>query len=169
MISDKMAKAITEQINFEAYSAYVYMAISAQAQFKGFRGVANWFFVQTQEELTHALRLYNYLCSQGRHVPMAAIAQPELKYESLKEMFETSLGHEQKVTARINKLANLAADEKDHATGILLQWFIKEQVEEEESLNEILMTLNLVGEKGGSLYMLDHQLGKREFKKPTDL
>jgi ferritin len=168
MISDKMAKGITEQINFETYSAYLYMAISAQCQAKGLKGAAKWFFVQTQEELTHALRFYNYLNNQGRHVALGAIDQPPLKFDTVKAMFEAALEHEKKVTGRINKLASLAADEKDYATGVLLQWFVKEQVEEEQAAVEILQTLDLIGEKGGSMYMLDRQLGKREFKTPAD-
>ena len=169
MISDKMTKELTKQINAELYSAYLYMAMSSQCNIIGLTGSATWFFVQGQEEMTHALRFYKYVQSQGRQVLLGSIEQPPSKFGSIKEMFAATLEHEKKVTALIHKLANLAVEEKDHATGILLQWFVKEQVEEEESANDMIVQLSLAGDKGGTLLMIDKHLGNRTFKWPADL
>jgi ferritin len=167
MISKKMTEALNQQINAELYSAYMYMAMSSFAAFKGYRGAANWFFIQTQEELSHAQKFYNYVNSVGEHAVMQAIEAPPAKYDSLTAMFEATLEHEKKVTALINGLADLAVEEKDHATEIFLQWFVSEQVEEEESVNEILGQLGLAGETGGGLFMIDKELGARTFTPPA--
>jgi ferritin len=169
MISDKMTKELTKQINAELYSGYLYMAMSSQCAFTGLKGSATWFFVQGQEEMTHALRFYKYLQSQGRQVILGSIEQPPSKFGSLKEMFAVTLEHEKKVTAMIHKLASLAVEEKDFATAILLQWFVKEQVEEEESANDMIVQLTMAGDKGGTLLMIDKHLGKRTFTWPADL
>ena len=169
MISKKMVKALNQQVNAELYAAYLYMSMSSACADKGLKGAANWFHVQTQEEMTHALRLYKYIQSQSEHALLAAIDGPPTEFTSLKAMFEAALSHEKKVTGMINALADLAVAEKDHATGIFLQWFVNEQVEEEASVTDVLNEINLGGEKGAPLLMLDKELGARIFTFPPDL
>ena len=163
MISKKMTTELTKQINAELFSAYLYMSMSSYAESTGFKGAAAWFAAQAQEELTHALKFYKYLNSQRAHVVLDAIAKPTAKFSGVKGMFEGALAHEKKITAKINALANLATAEKDHATLSLLQWFVTEQVEEEDNASDILMKLNLAGDKGGALFMIDRELGARQF------
>lgn len=167
MISKKMAKSLNKQINAEMYSAYLYLSMSSQASHDGLPGVANWFYCQAKEEMSHAEKIYNYVNSQGERVVLAAIDQPPTEFESATAMFEAALEHEKKVTGMINNLANQAVTEKDHATGIFLQWFVTEQVEEEEHANDILSKLKLVGPKGNGLFMIDRELGSRTFTPPA--
>ena len=169
MISEKMVAAINDQINAELYSSYLYMSMSSWASFKGFKGGANWMFIQAREEMTHAWRLYNYVNRQGEHAILSAIEGPETKFKSLTHVFEETLAHEKKVTALINQLVDLAVKEKDHATEIFLQWFVTEQVEEEENAKALLDRLKLAGETGGGLFMIDNELSARTFAVPTDL
>jgi ferritin len=167
MISKKMTEALNNQINAELYSAYLYLAMSSYASHNGLPGVANWMNIQAKEEMTHAERFYNYVNSQGAHVVLQAIECPPSDFDSALAIFEQTLEHEQKVTSLINDLANLAVEEKDHATQIMLQWFVSEQVEEEESANDILTKLKLAGEQGGGLFMIDKELAARTFTPPA--
>lgn len=167
MISEKMTSAINEQINAEIFSAYLYLSMSSYASFTGLKGAANWFYVQAKEEMTHAERLYNYVNSQGKRVVLTAIDAPQVEFASILDAFEVTLEHEKKVTALINNLVNLASDEKDHATEIYLQWFVTEQVEEEESAQEIIDRLKLAGETGAGLFMVDKELEARVFTPPA--
>jgi ferritin len=167
MISKKMTDIINKQINAEIYSAYLYMGMSSWAAHEGMAGAANWFFCQAQEEMTHALRFYNYVNSQGQHAVMQAIEQPKKTYKNLLDAYEDTLAHEKKVTAMINKIADLAVDEKDHASSVMIQWFVTEQVEEEESAQEIIDKLKLAGTDGSGLYMIDQELKTRAFTMPV--
>lgn len=169
MISKQMTAAINKQINAEIYSAYLYISMSSYSTLKGLKGTANWLFIQAQEEMTHALRMYQYVNSQGGHAVMSAIDQPPSEFESLKKIFEDTLEHEKKVTAMINDLMNLAVKEKDHATEVFLQWFVNEQVEEEENANDVLARVNLAGEQGNGLFMVDNELAARMFVPPVGL
>jgi ferritin len=164
MISKKMTKAINEQINAELYSAYLYLSMSSFAAVSGLKGTANWMFVQMKEEMTHAQKQYNYLLSQNEQPELAALAKPPSAFKSPLDIFEQSLKHEQGVTARINGLVNLAIAEKDHATQIFLQWFVTEQIEEEESALEIVNMLKVAATDKVAMFMIDSHLGKREFK-----
>lgn len=167
MLSEKMATALNEQINKELYSAYLYLSMSAYSTYIGLKGFANWFMVQYQEELTHVMKIYDYINDQGRQVKLKAITQPPTEFGSGLEMFEKTLAHEKFVTKRINDLVNLAIDEKDHATNIFLQWFITEQIEEEANDNEIISKLKLVGKEGNGLFMIDRELATRIFVPPA--
>jgi ferritin len=162
MIGKKMAKALTKQINAELYSSYLYMAMSSYAGFKGWHGAARWLEAQAQEEAAHALRFYKYLTSQGEHVVFAAIEQPPADFQSMPGIFEEVLKHEKKVTSLIHDLMNLALEEKDHATQIALQWFVSEQVEEEEHASEIVQKLQMAGSHMGALMYIDKELGSRK-------
>ena len=163
MLSKKMVKALNEQINKEVYSAYLYMAMSSYSDFIGLKGFANWFMVQYQEEMEHAMRFYNYIQEQGEQVKLLAIDQPQTKFASPLAMFEKTLEHEKYVTKRINMLVDQAMKENDHATQIFLQWFVTEQVEEEANANDILAKLKLVGKQGNGLFMVDKDLAARTF------
>ena len=169
MISKKMTKAINDQINAEIYSGYLYMAMSSYCAVLGLKGSAHWFFVQMQEEMTHAIRFYKYVTDQGQHCVMEAVEKPQAKFKDLKDMFELTLAHEQLVTARINKLVDLARKESDHATDVMLGWFISEQVEEEATASEMLQTVTLAGKDMSGILMIDRELGARAFNPPAGL
>ena len=158
-----MTHALNEQLNKEAFSAYLYLSMSAYCSYTGLKGAANWFMVQTKEEMIHANKFYDYLNSQGAKVTLLEIKQPESNFESLKDMFEKALKHEKFITTSINDLVSLADEEKDNATSIFLDWFVTEQIEEEESVNEILSKLKLAGDGGSGLFMIDNELSTRSF------
>ena len=161
MISKKVQKAINEQINKELYSAYLYLAMSMDANLKGFQGAGRWFKVQYEEETGHAMKFVEYLLDQSAAVELDAIQKPPRTFESLLDMFEKTLKHEQAVTKSIGSLMDLAKSENDHATQILLQWYVTEQVEEEKNDNEVLMQLRMASSSAGTLLMIDKHLGKR--------
>jgi ferritin len=161
MISPKMAAAINTQITREFYSAYLYLAMANDAMDKGFKGVANWFNVQFKEEQAHALKFSNYLQEQGAKVTLAAIDKPAATWADVVAMYKDAQAHEQKVTAWINELVDVAVSEKDYATQNTLKWFVDEQVEEEANLVDVLWTLDMCGGSKGALYMADKKLGKR--------
>ncbi|MBA4386527.1 MAG: ferritin [Verrucomicrobia bacterium] len=169
MASKKIVDALNSQINAESYSAYLYLAMSAWASVAGLKGAANWYFVQAQEEMTHAWRFYLYIQKLGQAVELQAIKQPPVEFKSLKHAFEETLKHEKYITSRINDLVNLARGEKDHATEVFLQWFVNEQVEEEENDMDILAKLKLAGSEGSGLFMVDAELAARMFVMPPDL
>lgn len=167
MLNERMAEALNTQLNKEIYSAYLYLSMSAYSSFIGLKGFANWFMVQYQEEMVHAMKIYNYVDSQGAQVKLMAIEQPPTEFESALEMFEKTLEHEKFITKSINDLVNLAIEEKDHATNIFLQWFVTEQIEEEGNDNDIISKLKLVGDKGNGLFMIDRELASRVFTPPA--
>lgn len=167
MISDKMTTALNGQINKELYSAYLYMAMSASAEDKGVPGIANWFFVQAQEELSHAQRIYHYMIRQSAAVALEAIDKPVVEAKTPLAMFEKSLEHEQFITSSIHELVDVATSEKDRATEVFLQWFVNEQVEEEENAGNIIDQLRLAGDGGSGLFMIDRELASRSFVPPA--
>ena len=161
MLSEKMQEALNGQLNKEMYSAYLYMAMSAYSSYTGLKGFANWFMVQYQEEMLHAMKFYDYINDQGGQV------KPATEFESPMDMFEKTLAHEKFITKSINELVDLAIAEKDHATNIFLQWYVTEQIEEEGNDNEIIAKLKLVGEDGNGLLMVDKELAMRVFTPPA--
>ena len=169
MLSEKMTDALNNQLNKEIYSAYLYMSMSAYSSYSGLKGFANWFMVQYQEEMAHAMKIYEYIDSQGQQVKLLAINQPPTEFESPLDMFGKTLKHERFVTKSINDLVDLAILEKDHATNIFLQWFVTEQIEEEGNDNEIISRLKLAGEDGNGLLMIDKELLARVFTPPPNL
>lgn len=166
MLSKKLEEAINTQINAELYSSYLYLSMSAHFASTGLAGCANWMRQQAQEELFHGMKMFGYVYERGGRVTLAAIDQPLTTWESTLAVFENVLHHEQKVTGLINGLVNLAIDERDHASHIFLQWFISEQVEEEATASGIVDRLRLIGSDAGSLFMLDTELGQRQFVLP---
>jgi len=167
MIKDKIEKALNSQINAEMYSSYLYLSMSSYFSSINLNGFATWMRVQAQEELTHAMKFYDYVIERGGRVTVKAIEAPPAEWDSPLQVFEHVYTHEQKVTGLINDLVNLAIAEKDHATTAFLQWFVTEQVEEESSADEIVQKVKLVGDQGAGLLMLDQELGQRVFTPPT--
>ncbi len=161
MIDNKMALALNEQINKEIYASYLYLAMAAYAVDINMDGAATWLKHQAQEEMEHAMKFYGYLVEQGARVQLKAIAEPPGEYASLLQVFEKVYEHEQLVTKSINDLMTLAIDLKDYATQGMLQWFIKEQVEEEASASGTLEKLKMAGTEGRGLLIIDRYLGAR--------
>ena len=168
MIDAKMAQALNEQINKEMYSAYLYMSMSAYSNKTGLKGFANWFMVQYHEEMFHAMKLYEYVQRQGEDVKLETIKAPPAEFSSQLDMFTQTLAHEQYITSSINELMELAISKKDHATQIFLEWYVIEQVEEEENDNDIIAQLKLIENNAHALLMLDRELAARITTIPTD-
>ncbi len=162
MLTKSMETALNRQVNREMYSAYLYLAMSAYFETANMKGFAKWMRIQAKEEQAHAMKIYDYIIARGGTIALEAIEGPKAKWTSAGKVFEETYAHEQKVTGMINSLVDLAIKEKDHATFEMLQWFVKEQVEEEQNANEILSQIRTVGDIPGHLFWLDHQLGKRE-------
>ena len=127
-LSAKMLKALNEQINAELGASYIYLSMSAYFESKNLGGFASWMYIQSREEETHAMKIFNYINEVGGRVELKALDKPKHDWKNPREVFETALAHEQKVTGMINKLVNLATSEKDHATNNMLQWFVNHQI-----------------------------------------
>ncbi len=169
MLSKKLHDAINAQINAEMWSAYLYLSMSVDAADKGQKGIANWFAIQFKEEQDHAQIFINYLVSRGCKVELKAIDSVETSWESPLAAFKATLEHEKKVTALIHNLYEIAVEDKDYASQSMLKWFIDEQVEEEENAQEIIDSLNKVGDNGLGLYMIDKDLSTRAYTVPAPL
>ena len=161
MLTDKMQKALNGQMNAELYSSYLYLSMNAYFKSVNLDGFANWMYYQAQEELEHAMKFYEFICQRGGRVQLAQIEAPPSEWNSPLAVFEDTLAHEQKVTGLINDLVEIANEERDHASQIFLQWFVSEQVEEEDSVGGVLEQLKLMGEAKGGLFMMDREMAKR--------
>jgi len=159
MLSKKMTDALARQMNREIYSAYFYLGMAAYADSIGFKGVANWFRGQWKEELFHADKLYDYINKQGQRVMLGAIEEPPQDFSSIKDLFERTTKHEKVVTGLIHDLVKLANAENDKETEGFLQWFVKEQVEEEKTPAGILSEIG--NKQGDDLKPIDEKLAKR--------
>jgi ferritin len=156
-----MVAAINEQIKHETYSSYLYLAMSAYCETQNLKGFAHWMKIQADEERGHAMKFYEYLLSLGAKVELKAIEQPPLEFGSPKQLFEKVLGHERMITGKINQIYELAATDKDYRTQIMLQWFISEQIEEEQNAQDILSRIELVEERMSAVLWIDKELKKR--------
>jgi len=163
MLKQKIQSALNEQINAEFYSSYLYLAMATSCQSKSLVGMAQWLRVQAQEEIVHAMKFIDYLTNCASQVSLVQIAGPPIAWESPLKIFQDALAHEQAVTARIQKLMDLATQENDHTTAGFLQWFLDEQIEEEASANQIVNQLKLIGTSGSGLFLLDRELAQRTF------
>ncbi len=161
MLKDKIQKALNAQMNFEMSSSYLYLAMAAYFESENLNGFAKWMKVQSGEEYGHAMKIYGYLNQRNGRVNLAAIDAPKSQWKGATEVFTETLKHEQKVTAAIDNLVDLAVTEKDHATNAFLQWFVTEQVEEEATAMNILDKVKLVGDNKNGLFLLDRELGMR--------
>ncbi len=166
MLSDKLAEALNDQMNFEFLSAHYYLAMAAYCETEDLDGFAHFFWVQAEEERFHAEKFYNFLNENGARANFQAINEPQNEFESLAEVFEVALEHEKKVTKRIYDLMDLAHEESEHATVSFLNWFVDEQVEEEDTMDTLLSKVErLEGSQG--IFMLDKDLTQRTFTPPA--
>lgn len=169
MLSQKLHAAINEQINAELWSAYLYLSMSMDAEAKGLKGVANWFYVQWLEEQDHARILMNYLNSRDAKVELKPIAEVRTAWNSVLEMYQETLKHEKVVTSLINNLAAIAAEDRDFASSNMLVWFIDEQVEEEESARDMIFAVESVEGNKYGMYQLDKELAARVYTQASPL
>lgn len=167
MIDEKLAEAFNDQINKELYSEYLYHAMKIYFQELNLQGFVNWFDVQVQEERAHAVGMINYLNDRGGKVDLRAIDKPVIEGSTPLEVFEHVLRHEEFVTSRINHVMDVAEEVRDRAAMHLLDWYIKEQVEEEANVGGVLATLRLIGDDKKALLMLDKDLATRTFVAPV--
>ena len=157
MISTTMATALNEQIKWEMYSANLYLAMSAYLQDAGLTGFSHWMRIQYQEETAHALKFYDFLLSRGGQVTMLSIDAPDANWSNILEIFEETLS---------NELVHLAMEEREFATDIFLQWFVTEQVEEEETVKDIISKLRMIKGEGQGMLVLDKDMSARTFTPP---
>ena len=167
MISEKIQEALNKQLNAEFYSAYLYLSMAGYFESIDLKGFANWMWVQTQEEQFHAMKFYDYIIERGGRVILTQIQAPPNNWDSPLAVLEATLKHEQKVTGLINDLVYLAREQKNNASEIFLQWFVKEQVEEEDNVSTVLAQLKLVKDSPQALFMMDKEMGQRMFTPPT--
>ncbi len=161
MLNKTVQDAINEQIKNELYSAYLYLAMSAHFEAANLPGTARWMRMQSNEEVEHAMKFFDFVNDRGGRVTLKAIGQPPAEWKSLLIAFEQVLEHEKKVTAMIHSLYALAVEEKDYPSQTMLHWFINEQVEEEKNASAIVEQLKMIGDHPNAMLMLDHQLGSR--------
>lgn len=167
MISSKLEQAFNDQINKEFYSAYLYLAMKTYFEEMNLKGFVNWFDIQVQEERAHGMGMYDYVHERGGKVELGAIDKPVVEGSTPLEIFEQVLKHEEFVTSRINALMDVADEVKDRAALSFLNWYLKEQVEEEASVGGVLQTLKLIGDDKKALLLLDKDLGTRVFNPPV--
>ncbi len=161
MADAKMLSELNDQVKHEYYSSYMYLSMSAYFSGLGLSGFAHWMRMQSDEELLHANKFYNYILTRGGSVILQAIDAPPAIWKTPLDVFEAGLKHERFVTGRINTLMDLAVSTKDHAAHAFLQWFITEQVEEEENFADLISKLKLINSEGQGLLLLDRELGLR--------
>ena len=167
MLKKKIEEAFNEQINWELYSSYLYLSMSAYFLSINLNGFASWMRVQALEELTHAMKFFDFINERGGRVELLAVKAPQKEWESPLAAFEDAYEHECLVSGRINDLVNLSLDERDHASNNFLQWFVGEQVEEESSVDAVVQKLKLIKGDGGGLFLIDQELAQRVFTPPA--
>ncbi|HBV42023.1 MAG TPA: ferritin [Desulfovibrio sp.] len=167
MMNKKLQKAFNDQINKELYSEYLYLAMKIYFQEQNLQGFANWFDVQVQEEHAHAMGMFDYMNERGGKLQLEAIEKPVVEGDTPLTIFEHVLRHEEFVTSRINALMDVAEDVRDRAALSFLDWYLKEQVEEEANVGRLLATLRLIGDDKKALFMLDKDLATRTFVAPV--
>jgi ferritin len=166
-MDEKMVDALNSQLNAELYSSYLYLSMGTWFESEDMSGFASWMKVQAQEELSHAMKIHDYIVQRGDRVTLTRIDSPPTEWESPLNAFEHVYAHEQKVTGLINQLVNLAISLGDHATNNFLQWFVAEQVEEEESSSGVLKKVKMANDSLSGLLMLDTELSQRVFTPPA--
>lgn len=167
MISEKMNEALNKQITHEMYSSYMYLAMVAYFEEMGLKGFSNWMRVQVQEETAHAMGLFDYIIARDGKISLEVINKPPFGWKSPLDCFDAVYKHEQFVTSLINELIDVAEEVKDRAAISFLQWYIKEQVEEESNCSEICAKLKLIGDNANALLLMDQELGARTYVAPV--
>ncbi len=158
MLSKSIEEALNNQIRIEAESSQIYLAMACWAEVKGLEGVAGFMYDQSQEERDHMLKLIKFVNERGGHAQISALKEPNITFESFKEMFEMLFEHEVYVSESINELVHITLEEKDYATHNFLQWYVSEQIEEEAMARTILDKINLIGDDKGGLYLFDRDI-----------
>lgn len=167
MVSEKLLAALNDQMNYEFESANVYLAMAAYFKAESLDGFANFFLVQAEEERFHAMKFFNFINDLGQRAKVSGMAQPNNEFSSYLNVFEEAYAHEQSVTKRIYNLADIALDDREHATMNFLKWFIDEQVEEEAMFDALIQKIKRIGNDSSALYLLDDELARRVFN-PID-
>jgi len=157
----KLESALNKQLNAEMYSSYLYLSMAAYLHAADMDGMAHWMYVQSQEEMMHSMKFFNFINDRDGRVVLDELPAPPSEWDGIHAVFEATLAHEQEVTALINGLADVADEENDRAAKVFLQWFVSEQVEEEATVKGIIQKLKMVGGSGSGLYMVDKELGAR--------
>jgi len=160
-LSKIMQDSLNQHLNAELESSYLYLSMAAYLNDVNFPGAAHWMRLQSEEELEHAMKFYDFINDRDSRVVLMPVNKPLSKWESLLAAFESALEHEKLMSQRINTLVDLSLKEKDHATNMMLQWLVTEQVEEESVFTKLINKLKLVGCNGSGLFMIDEELGKR--------
>ena len=167
MLSEKVAALLNEQVNKEFYSAYLYLDFSNYFEARGLDGFANWYKIQAQEERDHAMLFYQYLHNNGEKVTLGTIQQPDKVLDSLMDPLKAGLEHEKLVTGLINAIYTQAFEARDYRTMQVLDWFVKEQGEEEKNAGDIITKMELFGGDAKGLYMLNSELKSRVYAAPS--
>ncbi|MFX3635100.1 MAG: ferritin [Candidatus Pristimantibacillus sp.] len=167
-MNDHLAEALNEQMNFEFYSAHVYLAMAAYCSAESLEGFANFFIIQAEEERFHAMKIYKFLNDRNRRATLTGMGDPKNEYASMLDAFEHGYAHEQQNTKRFYNLADLALDGREHATMYFLKWFIDEQVEEESLFDSIIQKLKRIDKDSNAFYMLDAEFAARTFVAPAE-
>jgi len=162
MIKQSVQDIINKQINAEIYSAYLYLGMAAWSQDQNLPGAAQWLKTQAKEEMGHAMKFYKFLEDTNSQIVLKSIDAPPAKWASLLNVFDDAYKHEQKVTAMIYDIVNLAQKEGEHAAVSMCKWFVDEQVEEESQTLAVVEKLKMAGDSKGALLYIDKELGKRE-------
>lgn len=168
MISQKMVDALNGQVNKEMFSSYLYLSMSAYFDSKNLSGMSQWMKLQAQEEYEHGMKFYDFILRVGGDVKLGAIDAPQTEWDSPLQIFEDSLDHERFISKSIHELMDLAISESDHPTKSFLQWFVDEQVEEEDTVQQIVESFKMIGESKGGLFMFDRELGSRAASAPAE-
>lgn len=168
MIEENVKEILNEQINKEFYSAYLYLAMSAYLSEIGLYGFCRWTKIQAWEEIDHGMILFEYLIKQNSKIELKKVKAPEINFENPKQIFEQIYAHEKSITEAINNIAKLTENECDLATRKFIDWYLEEQIEEEDSIRKILAKMNIFGTEKSSLYLLDKELGQREYKQHSN-
>ena len=167
MMNEKVRELLNQQINKELYSAYLYLDFSNYFEDRGLDGFANWYYIQAQEERDHAMLFYRYLQNNNEKVTLEAIAKPDKVLDSDMNVLKAGLEHEEYVTSLINDIYAEAYSVKDFRTMQFLDWFVKEQGEEETNANDLITKMELFGSDPKSLYMLNNELASRVYTAPS--
>ena len=169
MLSKELHEAMNQQVNAEFWSAYLYLSMSMDAEAKGYKGIANWFYIQVKDEQDPARIFMNYMNSRDAEDTLLPIAEVQTKWESPLEMFKDTLAHEKEVTAMINNLVSIATKDNDYASKNALIWFVDEQVEEEENARDLIHDFEAITGNKYGCYMLDKELQSRAYSVPSPL
>ncbi|WP_372714623.1 ferritin [Ilyobacter sp.] len=166
-MNKRVEDALNEQVNKEFYSAYLYLSMNAYFSEKNLNGFANFMRVQYQEEISHGMKIFDYIMERGGRAKLRPIDEVKLEWKDVIEVFEETCDHEKFITDSINSIVDISYEERDHATTNMLQWFVKEQVEEEATAQGLLEQLKMIEGKGAGLFMIDRELMARTFVDAT--